>query len=63
MVLRAVQRKFLKIPTVSQDLEKKLKNNNSITVSSPSTYLYLLNKIIDLNDTESYRPLERHFNL
>lgn len=63
MVLQAVQRKFLKIPTVSQDLEKKLKNNNSITVSSPSTYLYLLNKIIDLNDTESYRPLERHFNL
>lgn len=63
MVPQAVQRKFLKIPTVSQDLEKKLKNNNSITVSSPSTYLYLLNKIIDLNDTESYRPLERHFNL
>lgn len=63
MVLQAVQRKFLKIPTVSQDLEKKLKNNNSITVSSPSTHLYLLNKIIDLNDTESSRPLERHFNL
>lgn len=63
MVLQAVQRKFLKISTVSQDLEKKLKNNNSITVSSPSTYLSLLNKIIDLNDTESYRPLERHFNL